>query len=82
MELRQEFNDLQEYETAHEKARSGEISDQEAWIQRPVFGSHEAHAMAVDRRRRMSLGSQMELFQNQIETQVQPRPKSFMTTTR
>lgn len=78
MELRGEVFDLQEYDKAYEEARV--ISNQDAQAQQSVFGSREARAMASERRRRMSLGSQMEFFQSQLETHAQPRPKSFMTT--
>lgn len=82
MELRQEVINLQEYDKAYEKAKM--ISKQDAQTQQSVFGSQEAiqkaHAMASERRRRMSLGSQMEFIQSQLETHPQARPKSFMTT--
>jgi len=82
MELRQEVLDLQEYDKAYEKAKV--ISNQDGQTQQSVFGSREvikeSHAMASERRRRMSLGSQMEFIQSQLETHVQPRPKTFMTT--
>ena len=85
MELQQEVTNLQEYENVYEKAGSGVTRNQEVQTQRPVFGSQEATqeapARALERRRRMSLGSQMELIQSQIETQPQPRPKSFMAAT-
>jgi len=80
MKLRQEVLDLQEYDKAYEKAKV--TSKQDAQTQQSVFGSQEGmkEAHATERRRRMSLGSQMEFIQSQLETHTQPRAKPFMTT--
>lgn len=72
---------FEQYESAYENARSGWVQGEPHPAPTAVFGSHEATTAVgkmSERRRRLSMGSQMELIQAHLESQPEPRPQSFV----
>lgn len=71
---------FEQYESAYENARTGWVQGESHPASTAVFGSHEATTVGrmSERRRRLSMGSQMELIQAQLESQPEPRPQSFV----
>jgi hypothetical protein len=71
---------FEQYESAYENARTGWVQGESHPASTAVFGSHEATTVGrmSERRRRLSMGSQMELIQAHLESQPEPRPQSFV----